>query len=180
MNRIVFLLVFLIIILTGCNYKEVQYVSPQNYYSEAEFSVFSENSQNKYDLKIYHNLDKYKIIICNDELQWDLVFDGVNCKLDNSKFKDNPILINNMNIIDKLIYELDLSKFEGVIYNNCEDIRYCINDFKYVLELGEESLYPKVVCVYKDNQLIKKINYRLFNTGDYNNNYNIRDNIIVH
>lgn len=181
MNRVIFLLISVIIIMVGCSSKNnSQFISPQNYYSEAELNVLSENSQNKYNLKMYHSLDKYKIIINNGTAQWDITYDGVNCKMSNTKFENSPILLRNMKLLDELICEVDLSKFDGLTYKNCKDIRYCVNDLRYVLQLDEESYYPKVISVYRDNQLIKKINYTLFDTDNYDAIYNITDDIVVY
>lgn len=177
MNKLIVYLCILTILLIGCTKSECFFSSPTEYYAEALLEVYTEKFEFDYDIKIFYDNNKYKIIIQNSENnQWCVVHDGVHCLLKNNEFKDDDILIENI-YLNQLVNDLDLSKFNGMNNDNAE---YFINNYKYVLHYNVDNKYPESISIYFNDVIEKKVDFKIFQIENIDTeNFNILDNIIV-
>ncbi len=162
-NSKYYILFILICFITGCSIQEKSYVIPVNYSGEASVKVYTDKSENTYDVKVTCRDGNYSFNISNDSVNWDILINGETCILKNNKLKDCESTINNFKIGDLMLTEFDFSKFidtEGPIP---KELIYWDGTYKHVLNFSKENLLPKNIFIYKNDKLVKTIYYNKLN-----------------
>lgn len=152
------LLIFLLVSISGCAKKE-PFVIPVNYSGEAVVKSYTDKTENTYNVKIIIKDGTYSLNIDDDKANWNISINENSCVLYNEKFKDNMITINNFKLKDSIISEFDLSKFNNNEDPIPEEIIYWDGTYKHVLNFSKENLLPKNIFIYKNENLVKAIEY---------------------
>jgi len=154
---IIFLI--LICIFSGCSIKEEPYIIPEDYTGEAIVKVYTQKTENVYDVKIACRDNNFSININEGTTRWTIAMDGDTCNLINDNFKDNMVTINNFKLADSLVTDLDLSKFDNSLAPVSNELIYWDGTFKHVLNFSKENLLPENIFIYKNDNLVKAIQY---------------------
>ncbi len=157
-------LVLIIVALCGCTAKSEPYVIPINYTGEALVKVYTEKSENDYKVSIICRDNNYSIRTDTGNEAWNSAFfqDG-RCVLNNDKFPENSQVIENFVIGDTLIHDFDLEKFHNSLDTTPEEIIYWDGTYKHVLNFSKENLLPSTIFIYKNDNLVKTIEYEIIN-----------------
>jgi len=156
------ILLNLICIISGCSkslIKEKHYVIPVNYSGEATVKIYTDKTENTYAVKIVCKDGNYSFIVNDGSANWNITMDGGACTLNNDKFKDNNVTINNFKIADSLIDEFNLGKFNNLQDNMPDELIYWDGTYKHVLNFSKENLLPENIFIYKNDVLVKTIQY---------------------
>lgn len=151
-------------VLCGCTAKNDPYVIPVNYTSEALMKVYTEKSENAYKVNIICRDGNYSIRTDAGNESWNSAFFKDNrCILNNDKFPESSILIENFVIGDLLIHDFDLGKFDNSLDTMPEELIYWDGTYKHVLNFSKENLLPSTIFIYKNDNLVKAIQYEKIN-----------------
>lgn len=156
---IILILSFLLIIATGCS-KNKPFVIPVNYSGEAVVKSYADKSENTYDVKIICRDGNYSFNIDNENINWNVSINGDSCVLYNEKFDDGTVTIDNFKLKDTIVSEMDLNKFNNYEENIPEELIYWDGTYKHVLNFSKESLLPEKIFIYKNENLVKSIEYK--------------------
>ncbi len=161
MKKVYKLIVLLILtyILTGCTAGKEFFIIPYNYSGEAVVKIYNEKKENTYNVNIKCRDGNYNLNFDDGETKWSLSVDGDKCSLNNEKFKDNSVVIDEFNMAQSLIAEFDLSKFDYSEGPKPEEIIYWDGTYKHVLNFDKENLLPDNIFIYKNDNLVKTIQY---------------------
>ncbi len=154
-----FLIICSCIILAGCSVKEESFVIPTNYTGEAIMKVYTGNTENTYNVKIRCKDGDYSFIINEGSALWSIDYEGGSCVLNNDKFKESSVKIDNYKMVNPLVYEFDLSKFNTSLDPIPEELIYWDGTYKHVLNFSKENLLPDKIFIYKNDNLVKAIQY---------------------
>lgn len=160
--KFVILLVFTCI-LSGCSgtaLKERNYVIPDNYSGEALVKSYTDKTENEYTVKVACKDGRYNFVISNGTSDWNIDMDGGTCILSNGKFSDGNVTIDSYKIADSLIDEFNLSKFNRLQEKIPDELIYWDGTYKHVLTFSKENLLPKNIFIYKNDILVKTIEYK--------------------
>lgn len=161
MKKVYELVVLLVLtcILAGCSAEKNFFIIPHNYSGEAVVKIYSEKKENTYNVNIKCRDGNYSLNFDDGEIKWSLSVYDDKCSLNNEKFKDNFVVINEFNISHSLISEFDLSKFDYSEGPKPEEIIYWDGTYKHVLNFNKENLLPDNIFIYKNDNLVKTIQY---------------------
>ena len=161
MGKSVKFMMFLIFIciFSGCSIKEEPFIIPVNYTGEAVVKVYTQKTENIYDVKITSRDNNFSLNINDGTTTWNIAMDGDTCNLINDKFKDNIVIINNFRLADSLVTDLDLSKFDSYLDPTPNELIYWDGTYKHVLNFSKENLLPENIFIYKNDNLVKAIQY---------------------
>ena len=165
----ILLLIILAFVVNGCSIKTEAdpYVIPVNYTGEALVKVYTENSENEYKVVIVCRDKNYSLKSENKAQSWNTAYlSGNRCVLNNDKFPENSVVIENFKLTDSLIYDLDLSKFENSTDTIPDELVYYDGIYKHVLNFSKETLLPEKIVIYKNDNLVKTIQYEILNTEE--------------
>ena len=157
-------LMLIIFVLCGCSAEPDPFVIPVNYTGEAVVKVYTEKSENTYDVNIVCRDSNYSLKINTENESWNSAFlsDG-RCVLSNDRFPESSVRIENLPIGDLLVYDLNLSKFNDSLDTLDEELIYLDGNYKHVLNFSEENLLPSKIFIYKNDNLVKAIQYKEIN-----------------
>jgi len=148
----------------GCSAKTDPYVIPVNYTGEALMNVYTENSKNAYKLNIICRDNNYSFKADSDSIIWNTAFlSGNRCVLNNDKFPESSVVIEDFKLADSLIYDFDLTKFDNKVDIIPDELVYYDGTYKHVLNFSKESLLPASIFIYKNDDLVKTILYEKIN-----------------
>jgi len=157
--KFVILIVVSCIILGGCSLKDESFVIPVNYTGHANVKVYSDNTENSYSVKIKCMKGDYSFIINEGSSCWSIDFKGGTCILNNDKFKEIIVKIDDFKIVNSMVYEFDLNKFNYDEDPMPEELIYWDGTYKHVLNFNKENLLPSTIFIYKNDNLVKAIQY---------------------
>ena len=156
--------ILIISFLCGCTAKNDPYVMPVNYTGEALMKVYTDKSENAYKVKIICRDGNYSIRTETGNESWNTAFlKDDRCVLNNDKFPESSIVIENFIICDLLIHDFDLGKFDNSLDTMPEELIYCDGNYKHVLNFSKENLLPSTIYIYKNDNLVKAIQYEKIN-----------------
>lgn len=160
-----FIVCFILICITlmGCSSKNEQYIIPVNYSGEASVEVFEDKTKNSYDVKIICKDGGYNFTINDGDSLWNVAYKDNVCYLNNDKFNENSVRLDNFKIIDSLLSEFDFSKFDISIDPVPKELIYWDGTYKHVLNFSKENLLPEKIFIYKNDNLVKAIQYNIIN-----------------
>lgn len=162
--KLIICIILICIIIGGCSVKDESFVIPVNYTGEASMKVYTDNTENTYNVKIKCKDGDYNLIIDEGSSLWGIDYIDGSCVLNNNKFKENSVRIDNFKMMNPLIYEFDLSKFNNNSVDPIpEELIYWDGTYKHVLNFSKENLLPEKIFIYKNDNLVKAIQYNEIN-----------------
>lgn len=157
-------LVLIVFTVCGCSAKSDPYVIPVNYTGEVLMKVYTENSENAYKVNIICRDNNYSLRTDVDSTVWNSAYlSDSRCVLNNDKFPESSVVIENFKLADSLIYDFDLTKFDSVADTIPDELIYYDGTYKHVLNFSKESLLPASIFIYKNDDLVKTIAYEKIN-----------------
>lgn len=160
-------LMFMVLAVCGCSAKVDPFVIPVNYTGEALMKVYTENSENTYKVNIICRDGNYSFRTDATTQAWNFAYlSGNRCILNNDKFPENSVVIENFKLSDSLIYDFDLTKFDISIDTMPEELVYFDGTYKHVLNFSKERLLPSTIFIYKNDKLVKTIQYEKMNVEE--------------
>lgn len=159
------ILFILLIGLCGCSEKQQKpFVIPVNYSSEVLVKLYTEETENTYNVRVIINEGTYSLNVNDGSMNWNISMDDSSCVLYNDKFKENIVKIDNFKIRDLVISDFNLSKFNNIAEPIPEELIYWDGTYKHVLNFSKENLLPENIFIYKDENLVKTIEYKNIET----------------
>jgi len=153
-------LLLIVLIVCGCSKKVDPFVIPVNYTGEALMKVYTENSENAYKVNIICRDGNYSFRTDTGAQSWNFAYlSGNRCVLNNDKFPENSVVVENFKLTDSLVYDFDLSKFDVSAETMPEELVYFDGTYKHVLNFSKERLLPSTIFIYKNDKLVKTIQY---------------------
>lgn len=157
-------LILMVLAISGCSKKVDPFVIPVNYTGEALMKVYTENSENAYKVNVICRDGNYSFRMNSDTQTWNIAYlSGNRCVLNNDKFPENSVVIENFKLADSFIYDYDLNKFDSGVDSIPEELVYYDGTYKHVLNFSKESLLPATIFIYKNDNLVKAIQYEILN-----------------
>ena len=157
-------LILIVLTISGCSKKVDPFVIPVNYTGEALMKVYTENSENAYKVNVICRDGNYSFRMNSDTQTWNTAYlSGNRCVLNNDKFPENSVVIENFKLADSFIYDYDLTKFDSGVDTIPEELVYYDGTYKHVLNFNKESLLPATIFIYKNDNLVKAIQYEILN-----------------
>lgn len=161
--KFIICIVLICIILIGCSKENEPFVIPVNYTADASVIVYTDKTENSYNVKITCKNDSYNFTIDDGSSLWNISYEGKVCTLYNDKFKESSVQIDNFKIADSLLSEFNLSKFNTSLDPVPEELIYFDGTYKHVLDFSKENLLPEKIFIYKNDNLVKAIQYNKIN-----------------
>lgn len=160
-------LIFMVAAMCGCSKKADPFIIPVNYTGEATMKVYTENSEDAYKVSIVCRDGNYSFRADTGVQAWNFAYlSGNRCVLNNDKFPESGVTIENFKMTDSLVYDFDLTKFEISADSIPEELVYFDGTYKHVLDFGKESLLPSTIYIYKNDSLVKAITYENINVEE--------------
>ena len=160
-------LIFAVVAVCGCSKEAEPFVIPVNYTGEATMKVYTENSENAYRVNIVCRDGNYSFRADTGAQSWNFAYlSGNRCVLNNDKFPESSVVIENFKMTDSLVYDFDLTKFEVSSDAIPEELVYFDGMYKHVLDFSKESLLPSTIFIYKNDNLVKTIAYEKMNVEE--------------
>ncbi len=157
-------LILILSTLCGCSVKAAPFVIPVNYTGEALMKVYTDKSENAYKVNIICRDGNYSFRADSGTQSWNIAYlSGSRCVLNNDKFPEDSVVIENFQLTDSLVYDFDLSKFDSSLDIMPEELVYFDGTYKHVLNFSKESLLPETIFIYKNDKLVKTIQYEKIN-----------------
>lgn len=157
-------LVLIVMTVCGCSAEPGHYVIPVNYTGEAFMKVYTKNSENDYKVNIICRDNNYSFKTQTNSSAWNAAFlSGDRCVLNNEKFPENSVVIENFKLADSLVHDFDLSKFDVNLDAIPDELVYYDGTNRHVLNFSKESLLPASIFIYKNDDLVKTITYEEIN-----------------
>jgi len=145
--------------LSACSSGQKPFIMPVNYSCEALMKVYTDKTENEYKVNIICRDGNYSIRTESENEAWNYAFvSGNRCILNNDKFPESSVTIEDFRINDSLIYDFDFGKFD-VLEEIPEELIYWDGEYKHVLNFSKETLLPKTIHIYNKDKLIKAIEY---------------------
>jgi len=157
-------LILILSTLCGCSVKADPFVIPVNYTGAALMKVYTDKSENAYKVNIICRDGNYSFRADSGTQSWNIAYlSGSRCVLNNDKFPEDSVVIENFQLTDSLVYDFDLSKFDSSLDIMPEELVYFDGTYKHVLNFSKESLLPETIFIYKNDKLVKTIQYEKIN-----------------
>lgn len=159
-------LVIWLLAVSGCSTKsEVDnFVIPVNYTGEALMKSYTEYSENAYKVNIICRDNNLSFRTEIGNVAWNSAYlTGNRCVLNNDKFPESSVTIENFKLTDTLAYDFDLSKFDNKVDPLPDELVYFDGTYKHVLNFSKERLLPSSIFIYKNDNLVKTITYEKIN-----------------
>lgn len=164
--------ILLVLALCGCKKTNKFYQAPLKYTAETVMTVNADNQDKEYMMNIACDINKYKITVKNNLINYGILYDEETCTLINDNFKENQVVLNNPTIIDSMLYEINLNKFTGMECDESNTITLNDGSFKNILVYDQKTFKPVKISVFRDDELVKTVEYN--NVELYNNNSNFK------
>ena len=153
-----------VVIICGCSAEDRLFIIPADYTAEALVKVYTDKSEYTYNVKILCRDGNYNLTIQEENASWNVAFlADKRCILNNARFPESSVTIENFNIAESLITEFDFSKFNNSLDPVPEELIYWDGTYKHVLTFSKENLLPKTIFIYKNDNLVKAIQYDKIN-----------------
>lgn len=153
-------LILIVVLLCSCKAEDKTFSIPVNYTADVSMKVYEQTRENTYNLSIICRDFNYSIKTSSGKQTWNTAYlSGGRCVLSNDKFPDSSVTIENFKTEKYLVQDLDLSKFENTEDGLSEEIIYWDGTFRHVLRFSSENLLPDTIFIYKNDDLVKTIEY---------------------
>jgi outer membrane lipoprotein-sorting protein len=162
MRLIIFILV-LLMALSGCTAEDKPFILPVNYSANALMKVYTDKTENDYKINIICRDGNYSIRTETENEAWNCAYvSGNRCILNNDKFPESSVTIENYKLNDTLLHDFDFGKFD-VFEDIPEELVYWDGEYKHVLNFSKDNMLPKTIFIYKYDKLVKAIQYEKIN-----------------
>jgi hypothetical protein len=112
MRLIIFILV-LLMALSGCAAEDKSFILPVNYSAKALMKVYTDKTENDYKINIICRDGNYSIRTESENAAWNYAYvSGNRCILNNDKFPESSVTIENYKLNDILLHDFDFGKFD--------------------------------------------------------------------
>lgn len=156
--------VLIFIVLCGCRAKDESYILPTKYTGEAVLKVYTDKSENNYNVKILCRDGNFNLTVGDGSDSWNMACLADNrCILNNVKFPESSVTIENFKLSNTLLYDFDLKKFQSTPEPLPDELVFWDGTYKHVLNFSKENLLPKTIFIYKNDILVKAIQYDKIN-----------------
>lgn len=153
-------LVLTTVLLFGCKAENKVYVIPSDYTGAAVMKVYNKNTENTYNVNIIARDDNYSIRTTAGGETWNTAYlSGGRCVLSNDKFPDGSVTIEDFHLEKLLVHDFDLEKFDNSYDPSSDETIYYDGTYKHVLKFSGETMLPKAIHIYKNDNLVKTIEY---------------------
>ena len=163
MMKFMTMFLILLIVLSGCTAESKQFILPINYTGEALMKVYTDKTENNYKINIICRDGNYSIRTESENEAWNYAYvSGNRCILSNDKFPESSVTIENFQLTDVLLQDFDLEKFD-IAEDLPDELIYWDGTYKHILSFSKENLLPKTIFIYKNDKLVKAIQYEKIN-----------------
>jgi hypothetical protein len=153
-------LILIVVLLCSCRAEEKTFSVPVNYTADAVMNVYENARENTYKLSIISRDSNYSIKMSSGNQIWNNAYlSGGRCILSNDKFPDCSVTIENFKTEKNLVQDIDLSKFQNTEDGLSEEVIYWDSTFRHVLSFSTENMLPDTIFIYKNDDLVKTIEY---------------------
>lgn len=161
--KFIMLCLISLIVLSGCTANDNPFVLPVNYTGEAFMKVYTDNTENDYRVNVIRREGNYSIRAETENGAWNYaVVSGNRCILTNDKFPDSSVTIENFQLAGQLFHDYDFGKFD-ILEEMPKELIYFDGTYKHVLNFSKENLLPESIFIYKNEKLVKAIQYEKLN-----------------
>lgn len=161
--RLTVLCLVLLIVVSGCTAEDNPFILPVNYTGEALMKVYTDKTENDYKVNIICRDGNYSIRTESENEAWNYAYvSGNRCILNNDKFPESSVTIENFKLNETLMHDFNFGKFD-VLEDIPEELIYWDGEYKHVLNFSKENLLPKTIFIYNNDKLVKAIRYEIIN-----------------
>ena len=161
--RLTVLCLVLLIVVSGCTAEDNPFILPVNYTGEALMKVYTDKTENDYKVNIICRDGNYSIRTESENEAWNYAYvSGNRCILNNDKFPESSVTIENFKLNETLMHDFNFGKFD-VLEDIPEELIYWDGTYKHVLNFSKENLLPKTIFIYNNDKLVKAIRYEIIN-----------------
>ena len=161
--RLTVLCLVLLIVVSGCTAEDNPFILPVNYTGEALMKVYTDKTENDYKVNIICRDGNYSIRTESENEAWNYAYvSGNRCILNNDKFPESSVTIENFKLNETLMHDFNFGKFD-VLEDIPEELIYWDGEYKHVLNFSKENLLPKTIFIYYSDKLVKAIQYEIIN-----------------
>jgi hypothetical protein len=159
-----FIIIIAAVISFGCSRREAEYTIPENYTAEAVMKVYTDKTENSYSIKILCRDNSYTFSISDGSAAWNIaMLSDKRFMINNENFPEGSDAIEDFYLKDALVYDFNLSKFNNYTEEIPDEIIYLDGKYKHVLSFSKQNLLPKTIFIYKNDILVKTIEYNTIN-----------------
>ncbi|HNZ82530.1 MAG TPA: hypothetical protein PLL21_05495 [Sedimentibacter sp.] len=157
--RLIALCLVLMIAASGCAAEDNPFILPVNYSAEALMKVYTDKTENDYKVNIILRDGNYSIRTESEDESWNYAYvSGNRLILNNDKFPESSVTLENYKLNKTLLHDFDFRKFD-ILENIPEELIYWDGEYKHVLNFSKENLLPKTIYIYNNDKLVKAIQY---------------------
>lgn len=157
--KFIMLCFILMFVICGCTAKNDPFILPVNYTGEALMKVYTDKTENDYKVNIISRDGSFSIRTESENEAWNYAYvTGNRCILTNDKFPESSVTIENFQLTEILLHDFDFGKFD-VLDDMPEELIYWDGTYRHVLNFSKENLLPKTIFIYKNDKLVKAIQY---------------------
>jgi hypothetical protein len=161
--RLIMLSLVLLIFVSGCAVEDKPFILPVSYSGEALMKVYTDKTENDYKVNIICRDGNYSIRTESENEAWNYAYVlGSRCILNNDKFPESSVTLENFKINETLLHDFELGKFD-VLEDIPEELIYWDGEYKHVLNFSKETRLPKTIFIYNNDKLVKAIQYETIN-----------------
>lgn len=165
--KILCLMLYMLLVCSCSKTRNDHFTIPVNYTADAVMKVYTDNSENDYSINIICRNSNYSFKTASSGESWNMAFlSGNRCILNNDKFPENSVTLDNFNITDSLIFDFDLKKFDNSLDITPDELVYFDGTYKHVLNFSKENSLPSSILIYKNDNLVKSISYVKINAEE--------------
>ncbi len=159
--RLIMLVLVLLICVSGCTAEDKPFILPVNYSGEALMKVYTDKTENDYKVNIIYRDGNYSIRTESENEAWNYAYvSGNRCILNNDKFPESSVTLENYKLNETLLHDFDFGKFD-VLEDIPEQLVYWDGKYTHILNFSKESLLPETILIYNNDKLVKAIKYEI-------------------
>lgn len=148
------------VLLFGCKAESKVYVIPSDYTGAAVMKVYADNTENTYNVNIIVRGGNYSIRTTAGGETWNTAYlSGGRCVLNNDKFPDGSVTIEDFQLEKLLVHDFDLEKFDNSSDPSSDETIYYDGTYRHDLKFSRETMLPESIHIYKNDNLVKTIEY---------------------
>ncbi len=161
--RFIISCLILMLLICACSAQDDPFILPVNYTGEASMKVYTDKTENDYRVSIICRQGNYSIRTETENEAWNHAYvSGNRFVLTNDKFSESSVTIENFQLTEQLIHDFDFGKFD-VLDVLPGELIYFDGTYKHILNFSKENLLPSKIFIYKNDKLVKAIQYEKLN-----------------
>ena len=161
--KFIALCLVLLLVLSGCRPADKPFILPLNYTGQALVKVYTDQTENEYKVNLVCRDGNYSIMTQGENAAWNYaLISGKRCILSNDKFTDSSVTIENFKLGRQIYHDFDFRKFHK-LEELPQELIYFDGTYKHVLNFSKENFLPETINIYKNEKLVKAIEYEILN-----------------